>query len=642
MNFDYLACVLVVLPLLAYFYCSLDRRLINPEDEVTAQRKLRTIANTAGIAGVLALSFFLIPVTRHSVLLVALGWSPVQALRLHVWAGFTSFFFIALHAICYVIDWFAFQEESIWEQIIPDRSCWKWANADVSRECNHKWYNFSGIVASFFFMALIVSSLNWFRRKYYRIFYICHVFFGTAMILMAILHWRPLVTYLIPSIVYYLASTTPTLVQAVTSFVRGGVILKKVIPLVDGGGCLEVHLATTSETNAILARESCLFVKVCVPKHSLVWHPFTVFRLASDPTTVRLIFRPVGPFTETLAQSLLEDIKPRVLVDGFYRGGDRVLDALQHDQVTILAGGVAITPFLSMVPMLLSRMKSKESQKCRSICFHWIVRELGLKNYIQQTYLDKFVDAANESGIVLRINIHLTGSCKDDAMDNGMKLCDDDNDDDTASKSNKNVPVKKSESLEIAEASDENRLPKSRLGAAMEVGRLMPARHKKVSRNIPYTMAFSLTLWLCYEVIFAWYQSREYKVNSLYARVFGVAIALCVALGVGMAIEIIALLCGSFSFPEATDDNSESLASAAFNTDGNMDAVESVGSALIELYQGRPSPETLLADATLAEAPGVFLCGPRGMSKSVRKYASKENSVLGLTRYCLYEEPFEM
>ena len=62
----------------------------------------------------------------------------------------------------------------------------------------------------------------------------------------------------------------------------------------------------------------------------------------------------------------------------------------------------------------------------------------------------------------------------------------------------------------------------------------------------------------------------------------------------------------------------------------------------IVVVVGRPTVGTLLADASAASAPGIFLCGPVSLCDVVWKEVRKENSFLGLTRYCVYDEPFEM
>jgi hypothetical protein len=72
------------------------------------------------------------------------------------------------------------------------------------------------------------------------------------MLLTSLLHFAFMVMYWLPSTAYYLASTSPTLVQALASRYRGGVKIQKVVQLEDAAGCFEVHVDTTSESAVAL------------------------------------------------------------------------------------------------------------------------------------------------------------------------------------------------------------------------------------------------------------------------------------------------------------------------------------------------------------------------------------------------------
>jgi hypothetical protein len=61
----------------------------------------------------------------------------------------------------------------------------------------------------------------------------------------------------------------------------------------------------------------------------------------------------------------------------------------------------------------------------------------------------------------------------------------------------------------------------------------------------------------------------------------------------------------------------------------------------LTIVHGRPTGEKVLAAAESSEAPGIFMCGPVPMINMIRNETNKQNSWLGLTRFCLYEEPFE-
>jgi hypothetical protein len=145
------------------------------------------VSYMSGWVGIFALMWFLIPVARHSVILVALGWSPVHALRFHIWAGHFCFLFVLIHALTILIVWFQ-NPIPKYKQFIPPASCWTWNTVHIEEEhakgelhwdCEWQWYNLTGLIAMIIFAGLWVSSLHWFRRRNYRVFYLLHVVLGT-------------------------------------------------------------------------------------------------------------------------------------------------------------------------------------------------------------------------------------------------------------------------------------------------------------------------------------------------------------------------------------------------------------------------------------------------------------------------------
>ena len=656
-NYNYIAIFLVVVPPFAYFMATMDRRLIG--EDVTNERKLRSVANTAGIVGVLCLSFFIIPVARHSVLIVAMGWSPVHALRIHVWAGFASFFWIMLHGILYICDWFLYHDESVLEQIIPGSECWAWkptrelSEEDIERgrsphslsgECSDQFYNFTGLIALLFFVILCATSLNWFRRKYYRLFYIFHMTFGVGMLVGAVAHWNSLVTYLLPSIVYYLASTAPVLIQAVASRFRGGVQIKKIVHLLDAGGCKEVQVATAPETNAALDNQPSMFVKLCVPSISLVWHPFTVYKHENDPTTVRFLFRPVGPFTKKLATGLEQDRPPVTILDGLYHTGNRCLEALQHDHVTIVCGGVAITPFLTMIPSILKTLsKASADYRTKKLVLHWACRERGLVTYVVENYFKSMKLAADSMSFDLEIIIHQTGKSKTLDPDIRRESSDELKETKELSSMNKsfgtdpteNSQVERKSSASSADAEDEVPADDTR-GHTMELGRFMPARYTKIWHNIPTLVAVGGSMWLFFYIIWYYYDVYDFVVHENLARTWGLAVCFLSAIGLGIFFEGSALVAARKLAANASPQKSFETAEYA-----PTETLE-VGSPTFEYRAGRPNVQELFRGASESEYPAIFMCGPVAMTAMVKGEARKRNSIFGFTGMSLYEEPFEM
>ena len=136
-----------------------------------------------------------------------------------------------------------------------------------------------------------------------------------------------------------------------------------------------------------------------------------------------------------MAENLASPEKPIVLLDGFYSGADRVDEALQHDCVTIAAGGVAITPFLSMLPLLLSRLGARDQEEevpsLKRVAVHWSCREQELIRFVNQNYLASILSMARNVAssslpdFQFVLHIHHTGkSEKLDQVEETQKLSD--------------------------------------------------------------------------------------------------------------------------------------------------------------------------------------------------------------------------
>lgn len=534
-DFNLMSFWLVFLPGLFLFATSVNQSLHHAshaadETHGYTQRAVEYVSYLAGWVGTLLISFFLIPVTRHSVLLVAMNWSPVHALRIHVWAGYLAFFFIFLHGIMIVGVWFKWAPGPVYEEIFPPKECWTGTNTAESR-CGGKFYNFTGLVAFTFMAVLWASSFNWFRRKWYRMFYILHIIFGTLSILASIWHYEYIGLYLLPSILYYLASTMPTLVQALASRFRGGVKILQVVELEDAGDCLEVRVSMDpSAQNAISSSHPSLFIKLCVPKISVVWHPFTVYNHPNDATTMRMLFRPIGPFTKALRSRLLDaNERPVTLIDGFYRGNDHVQQALMcHDHVTIVAGGVALTPFLSMIFAILRGLQAnsttstdtadakKETPTLRSLTLVWSCREAGLLSFIKYTYLNDMASMASSiPEFVFKIKIHFTGGktlnpSTTSVQDPSAEISRSSNEEEITSEDpfdeKEANEVAKQMMDDIADPKEEDlsmNNPVASKGHTMELARMMPARFSSIKWNIPYFFAFSTSVWLAFHIMFS-------------------------------------------------------------------------------------------------------------------------------------------
>jgi predicted ferric reductase len=673
-DFNLMSFWLIFVPLVINFFVGSKQYLAYAVDEMGArvtQTAVLYVSIAAGIAGTVCLSFFLVPVSRHSVLLVAMNWSPVHALRIHIWAGYLAYFFFFLHGIMIVAMWFKWAPGKVYEEFIPPKECWT-GDLPEGSYCSWQWYNLTGLVAFFFYTVLWLSSFNWFRRKWYRLFYILHVAFGSLAILASIWHFEFIALYIIPSILYYLASTMPTLVQALASRFRGGVQISKVVMLDDAGDCVEVHISMDPSAEANLSNSHpSKFIRLCAPGISAVWHPFTVYNHPNDPTSMRMMIRPIGPFTKKLRSSLVAvDKRTVTLIDGFYRGNDHCQQALMmHDHVSIVAGGVALTPFLSMMFAILRELAmkrsvtgasevSKDQAVLRSMTLIWSCRELGLLSYIRQNYLEDILRLAGEiQDFEFNVVVHFTGTGieefpnkvpkayeEEECLTESIHNSDDDLKKDVSTQSDE-TPVLELENMKenhqvithtVESSGDSNKSS----GHAMELGRMMPARFSRMIWNVPYFVVFTSSVWLGFHFLFYPYDYAP-SFRDLSEETYITILVILFFFGVGCVIELSVLI---FRKHWPAPKSSDIAVVSSSKKELDMDMEKSVKfSSTIKYNVGRPSPDDLLADASRASAPGIFVCGPVGMVQSLRAAAAIENSPFGLlTRYAIYEESFEM
>jgi len=515
------------------------------KDMPVLMRSLLLLANPFGVAACISLSFFLVPVSRGSYTVewetdsggFGWSWSPMHALVFHRWAGWFGAFFTGLHAtifcLLYIMMGMQYSDQNplqaLWSALVPGKECWpSWLHWSPSHQsasfvrCYHQhkasqvdtkttmeecleaehykegdmgqcyghWRNFLGTISALSFLVLCLTSISFIRRRYYSIFYKTHIVAGSMMLVFAILHFQTILMYLFPSMVYYLATTVPTLIHQYRSFRNDGVRIKRIKAIKNSGGCVEVTMPISSlqhqpfPDNSKIANDRIRFsslstpvyARVCVPSISAIWHPFSVMIKAkntndtrftdnfhANPTTsctvdscneqeisntdpfvlseteeqehcnghalkddyeVIIFFRSVGPFTKAWANSLLtstiasnEDSESdrisytkTLLLDGFYPGAFPIPKILRHhDTLFLVAGGVGIVPFVSVLQSWFHYRKQEFIQQQRQnyheqrgheitsspdnnplprkIVVYWCCREPGLVNHFIDHHL---------------------------------------------------------------------------------------------------------------------------------------------------------------------------------------------------------------------------------------------------------------
>lgn len=693
----------VILPCVAFFLCSVQRHYLsamesypmqtddsnmddtnqiitlldeNEEDysyQITAWRwkLLHHISNCSAIVALMTFSNLLIPVTKHSPLIVLLNWTPQEAMVMHKYAGCLAIFGTAMHGLghlmhAYLRWWSLFvggygktaesdvlqntrnwMEKSFWRGFLPPMKCWKQhfrsnsstqldfgpgcINNDVSCSCADFMINFTGLIGLIALLVLMVGSLNHIRRHYYKVFYIVHITAAPVFLIAAILHYNRTILYICPSLLYYASQTVPVYMESWLSRWRcskgSRIVTVSKIPCPyhqrPNGNVLSIEFEASQDTiNKFQPGSYCTLL---VPSLSLVAHPFTVNIVPEYSNRLRILVRQSGPFTTQLvelfeskhqleANQPIEDEKKECDVESqyastislpkmhinMYGASPRIAQLHNLDSALIVAGGIGITPYLSMLIEIAASSQADSSLK--SVILHWICRDAALIRYVHEQYFAAILEKCNETdrggGVSIRITTHYTGSF---CYNNGRET------------------------------------------VTYQVNPRDGATVKSSTYSVSNTRTFVTfsTIFVCCATVTMYSYAYLQSVEVVSTRIVGL-----------LAICIISILISIISFMVLNVcQNAEKVKYLPLPTD------ESYGSTLYSRrsvkadytkntsgYEfnatGRPSEVTLFSSLQEGENenPGLFLCGPSLMVKQLRAFLSmgKCNDIN------VYEEIFEV
>ncbi len=403
--------------------------------------------------------------------------------RIHQALGCSIMIGVGLHVVLHVYRWYSIQQyqnvlsmlfvvptlcwphaagtndehstsELLCPSLLPDDDVTTTA-ANDDCTCYGRVRNVMGTLAS---MALLIIALTTvivpsFRRHYYRAFYCLHRILGPLVFLFVILHWNRSIVYLSGNILYYMAGTFPIWFtknylkfqqrspQPTRTMKRNNSIAEEHIHITSieritsyhGNGDTHVMALSFETTKEVIDAyfQPGQYVKLHVPSISMVSHPFTINQVLTNGNAsaheLRVLFRCVGPFTKQLARALVGQdpaattALPRIFMEGFYGPSNRLSHILHHhDHVMFLAGGIGITPYLSL---LFNILQSSCHRRCddvglNKITFVWICRDTALVEYVKRNYFEPILELLQDDRnnarrqhpkkIELQINIHQT------------------------------------------------------------------------------------------------------------------------------------------------------------------------------------------------------------------------------------------
>ena len=635
-NFNSIFTLFILIPSSLLLLTTIHRNLYGRQ--LTLDDQIMDISNAFASVAMCCLGIFLIPVAKQSPILTLLQWTPAVAIRLHINTGRLLILTSILHGAGHVYRWTNLAGEGFWSMILPPTQCWSFKSGDYTPpECNDDdtdctcydhFRNLTGFAAIVLMVLIVITTTNYVRRHYYHIFFTIHVLAAPSCLLLVIFHWNKSILYMAPSLLYYAASSAPVVMERSQSNIQ----IDSIQRIHDRDGrdtrpCVALTINATER--AVQNYASGQYVKVSVPMISRISHPFTINKVPGQSKQLRIIFRVTGKFTHQLAEQIQHQHVP-IYIEGYFGTQLRLSQILQHDVVVIVAGGIGITSYLSVLGDLRHGGKTKE------VILHWICRETELVDYVKREYFDLLQDIQDDVGIKIRLIVHKTG------LYSGLPGC--------------TYHERPSDDLEENFMDEEVKEFPS--GVPFEPTKFSAGVNSSFLINLPIFFTFGTISWVGLYGITYLYNANNAAKSILYrgwAAIFIVAISIVVAALGNCALRCINLelldsarvyLGSVWSRVNAADTANSVEFSNPCQNETPID-VSSSASTTYDEREGRASMHELLKGFNDARSPGLFLCGPSGLMKDLRHEADEKCRIrvrqcLNGTKIAIYQEMFEL
>jgi predicted ferric reductase len=640
-NFDAHAAWMIVLPLCAYVASALMGSL--GTTTMSVDEKISKVANALGLASLIALCLSFVPVARHSPILKVLGWNPAAAIRLHAWSGRVVVIFGLAHSAFHLVR-FRRRGYPLVSVFVPPSECWVlWRSSDTISDCwdeendcscYNRWRNLLGASGAAFLLIITLSSLNVVRRRFYSMFYRIHVVAGPLVLLCVVLHWSRSILYLAGGLIYYMASSFALLLeQRLNDQQSSSVEVVEVQHLPTSSSRSDRHIVaiTVAATESALSQfRAGYYVQLRAPDISPISHPFTINRVPHQPY-LRILLRAEGGFTRRLsgalctfnnASLLVNDQRryPRIHLDG-YHGAERLHDVIHHDRLVIIAGGIGITPYLSLLRDLLVVPPPKD--RTRTVVLHWCCRDKSLIAYVEREFFSHLAfDTVSLSARRMRIIIHNTKRMT--SLVPSYSSFEDSHDSDSSRLTHPPTPC----SISVVDGSPF--CPSSFASISIDVHRW----DLGLSFATPTFMSL-VTTWVLYS---SWNGLEDFLPRILPP----------------VALTLICICCAHISVRASPSLQTKSLPDSSMFEMGGAPCTSTLwvdGEACycgvlaqrvpVQKSAGRPVIEDMLSDlqVSASEHPGLMVCGPPSF---LRKVCSDLRKDYRNAQVSVYEEKFEL
>ncbi|KAG9402326.1 hypothetical protein AC1031_006949 [Aphanomyces cochlioides] len=336
----------------------------------------RLTSLVSGHLALLSLMFLLLPVAKGEHWELIFGSSHERIVKLHRWLA--RIFVIA--AIVHLI---------VNAKNVDVTSSTKYGSQQV--------VPLHGFIAFVAFASMSLAAIDPIRRKFFEVFYYYHRVASIVGLVFVLLH----------SVCIQYAMIFPLAIYVLAWFVRFPTFLNRFEATTEVlcSKAVLITLPSTPRTAKwVQSSNPCVFFWVNIPSVSrFEWHPFSGI-VTPDGKSIAFCMKALTPggFVDKVVRQAKQQTKGAltIYVDGPY--GKPTLDVYAYDSLVLLAGGIGVTPMLSMIN------RFRQSQSGPSLHLYWVVRTpeellaaetimFPLPEFVKATF---YVSEATEDGRV--------------------------------------------------------------------------------------------------------------------------------------------------------------------------------------------------------------------------------------------------